>query len=201
MCTGVAGDLGTKHWIFSRLWPPTLDKPSYLWLWQGHVGLQVSLNQGAVFGIGQGWVFWFALLSVLAILGILYWLFVLGEAKDWWLTVALGGITAGIIGNLYDRLGLHGLRWPEGIIGDHLPGTPIYAVRDWILLQWNDAWRWPNFNIADSLLVIGAILLIWQAYCTKRKTQSSPEAVDTSAADTPTTHTAGSSGPGDELPH
>ena len=161
---GVACDLGTKHWVFSRLWPPTADKPPFLWLWQDHIGLQVSLNEGAVFGIGQGLVLWFALFSILAVLGILYWLFILGEAKDWWLTVALGSITAGIFGNLYDRLGLHGLRWPAGMIGEHIPGTPIYAVRDWILLQWNDAWRWPNFNIADSLLVIGAILLIWHAY-------------------------------------
>jgi len=175
---GVAGDLGTKHWVFSRLWPPTPDKPAFLWLWQGHIGLQVSLNEGAVFGIGQGLVLWFALFSILAVLGILYWLFILGEAKDWWLTIALGGITAGIFGNLYDRLGLHGLCWPAGMIGKHTPGTPIYAVRDWILLQWNDAWRWPNFNIADSLLVIGAILLIWHAYIRGRpqNTSVSPEA-------------------------
>ena len=54
-------------------------------------------------------------------------------------------------------------------MGSDLPGSPIYAVRDWILLQWNDAWRWPNFNIADSLLVVGAILLLWHAYATKSK--------------------------------
>ena len=172
-------DLGTKSWIFSRLWPPTFDKPAYLWLWEGHIGLQVSLNQGAVFGIGQGWVFWFALLSILAVGGILYWLFVLGEAKDWWLTVALGGITAGIFGNLYDRLGLHGLRWPEGLIGGNQPGSPIYAVRDWILIQWNDTWRWPNFNIADSLLVLGAILLFWHAYMTKSKPSPPTQIQDT----------------------
>jgi len=166
---GLALDLVTKSWIFSELWPPTSEKPAYLWLWQGHIGLQVRLNQGAVFGIGQGWVLWFALLSILAVVGILYWLFVLGEAKDWWLTIALGGITAGIFGNLYDRLGLHGLRWPRGIAGNHPADTPIYAVRDWILLQWNDAWRWPNFNLADSFLVIGAILLLWHAYLAKRR--------------------------------
>jgi signal peptidase II len=58
----------------------------------------------------------------------------------------------GVLGNLYDRLGLHGQLWPAG----PRAGTPIYAVRDWILWQLNDRWRWPNFNIADSLLVVGA---------------------------------------------
>ncbi|MEC7502250.1 MAG: signal peptidase II [Planctomycetota bacterium] len=164
---GVIVDLGTKSWIFSKLWPPTPDKPTVLWLWKDHIGLQVSLNQGAVFGIGQGLVFWFALLSVLAVVGILYWLFILGEAKEWYLTFALSGITAGIFGNLFDRLGMHGLMWPSGLLGGEPPGTPIYAVRDWILLQWNDAWRWPNFNIADSLLVLGAIALLWKAYGSK----------------------------------
>jgi signal peptidase II len=31
-----------------------------------------------------------------------------------------------------------------------------HAVRDWVLWQINDNWQWPNFNVADSLLVIGA---------------------------------------------
>ncbi len=180
---GVVVDLGTKNWIFSRLWPPTPDKPAVLWLWEGHIGWQVSLNQGAVFGIGQGWVLWFALFSVLAVGGILYWLFVLGEAKDWCLTLALGGITAGIVGNLYDRLGLHGLRWPVGLVGGEPPGSVIYAVRDWILFQWNDAWRWPNFNIADSLLVVGAIVLLWHASLKKNSSISAT----TEAEDTPET--------------
>jgi signal peptidase II len=113
-------------------------------------------------------VLWFVLLSVLAVVGILYWLFFLGEARALWLTIALGGITAGIFGNLYDRVGMHGLVWP-GTIGAHQRGTPIYAVRDWILLQWDNQLRWPNFNIADSLLVVGAILLLLHAYFLKRQ--------------------------------
>jgi len=30
-------------------------------------------------------------------------------------------------------------------------------------LQWNQQWVWPNFNIADALLVCGASLLLVQA--------------------------------------
>jgi signal peptidase II len=31
------------------------------------------------------------------------------------------------------------------------------------LWQANDAWRWPNFNIADSMLVVGAAILFYHA--------------------------------------
>ena len=37
-------------------------------------------------------------------------------------------------------------------------GQPIHAVRDWILVMIGD-YPWPNFNIADSCLVCGAILI------------------------------------------
>jgi signal peptidase II len=77
------------------------------------------------------------------------------------LTSALALITAGILGNLYDRLGLHGLQSPN--LGPFHPGGQEYAVRDWILVRIYH-WNWPNFNLADSMLVVGASLLFWQAY-------------------------------------
>jgi signal peptidase II len=161
---GVLVDLATKSWIFGRLWPPTRpDVPRVIWLWEGHIGLEVSLNEGALFGIGQGQVWLFVTLSVAAAAGILYWLFVAGEARSLWLTVALGAITGGIIGNFYDRVGLPGLTWPAGH-PIHAEGSPVYAVRDWILWQWSDELRWPNFNVADSLLVCGAIMLVLHAF-------------------------------------
>jgi signal peptidase II len=67
---------------------------------------------------------------------------------------------AGVLGNLYDRLGLSGENWfGPGHHSDHA----VYAVRDWMLWQANDRWRWPNFNIADSLLVCGAAILFLHA--------------------------------------
>jgi len=39
----------------------------------------------------------------------------------------------------------------------------VHAVRDWILVMIGN-WPWPNFNIADSLLVCGAGLLLWHAF-------------------------------------
>lgn len=149
---GCTIDLGTKSWVFNWLGMPGPGRT--YWLWEDFFGLQTSLNEGALFGIGQGQVWLFAALSVVAGLGIVYWLFACGAARDLWLTVALGAISGGIVGNLYDRLGL----WPV----PGAPATRINAVRDWILFQYH-GWVWPNFNIADSLLVCGAGMLVWHA--------------------------------------
>ena len=166
---GCAVDLATKRWIFDRLGMP-MAKPTE-WLIQNVFGFTTSLNEGALFGIGQGRVALFALLSVVALLGILYWLFVSGAAHDLLLTVALGSVCAGIFGNLYDRLGLPGLTWdfPPG-----RQGEAVYAVRDWLHFQIVGLIDWPIFNIADSLLVCGAGLLIWHAFRAELNARSGP---------------------------
>jgi lipoprotein signal peptidase len=53
---------------------------------------------------------------------------------------------------------LHGLQYRSG--------EPARAVRDWILVMIGK-YEWPAFNIADSLLVCGAVLLVWHALGTK----------------------------------
>lgn len=146
---GCALDLATKHWAFASLGRPG---GATHWVCKGLCGFQTSLNHGALFGMGQGMVWLFAALSVCAALGIIYWLFVTGAARDRLLTAAMGSVMAGILGNLYDRLGL----WSSA-------QDPEYAVRDWILFQYH-AWTWPNFNLADSFLVCGVGLLVWQAF-------------------------------------
>jgi len=155
---GCGADLVTKHFVFRH---SELYRDSEWWLWQGHIGIQKSLNEGALFGMGQGKVWFFALFSLAALLAIPVWLFWFRAAQDRWLNTALGCVMGGILGNLYDRVGLPGLDW--GLFNPIRAGERVYAVRDWILLQWDDRWVWPNFNIADMLLVGGAGLLMIQA--------------------------------------
>ncbi len=157
---GAAADLVSKDWIFAKLWGDRGPDGRKIWIWPDYVAWELGLNEGALFGIGQGLVWLFAVLSFLAAAGILVWLFWIGAARHWWLTIALAMVFAGILGNLYDRLGMHQLTWPEELalrIGRE-PGGRIYAVRDWILLTYRGH-KWPNFNIADSLLVCGAAML------------------------------------------
>ncbi len=149
--TGCVTDLVTKSVIFAWLGEPQPGgRLNIYWLIEGYVGIETALNEGALFGVGQKMVWLFAVMSFVALLGIGYWLW-RKATDDIVLTVTLGLITGGILGNLYDRLGL----WSN---------FQTYAVRDWIRLSYDyHHFVWPNFNVADSLLVCGAALLVWHS--------------------------------------
>lgn len=153
---GCAADLVSKEMVFAWRGLPTAENE--YWLWKGYVGIETSLNRGALFGMGAGFSSLFALLSLTAITGILVWLFIYRAASDRLLTVILAMITGGILGNLYDRLGL----WSNAGIPPEFESYR-YAVRDWILFRYKEH-TWPNFNIADCLLVIGAGLMMYQSF-------------------------------------
>ena len=84
---GCLTDLATKSWIFARLGMPG-TRPQWV-IWRGVFSLTTSLNEGALFGLGQGWTLGFAALSVVAAVAIVLWLFWARAAHDWALTIAL----------------------------------------------------------------------------------------------------------------
>lgn len=153
---GCLADLITKSCIFAWRGEPHND--NIWWLWSGYIGIETARNPGALFGMGRGYGWLFFTLSIGAAVGIVYWLFVRRAARDLPLTTALGMIMGGIFGNLYDRAGF----------GHSLDGHYKSEVRDWILFRYGE-YTWPNFNIADSLLVVGACLLMWHAFVRKEK--------------------------------
>ena len=158
---GCGADLASKHWVFA--WRGMPRPNNVWWIWDGFIGIETATNSGALFGMGQGLSWLFSLLSIAAALGILYWLLFAGGIRDRLLVVALGAIMGGILGNLYDRLALWDI---PGGNGQRLP-----YVRDWILFQYQQ-YTWPNFNIADCLLVCGAALLFWHSLHTPLVGQS-----------------------------
>lgn len=163
---GCGVDLWTKELAFDRLGWPAPD--SEWWIWRGYFGFETALNPGALFGYGAGKSMWFAVVSIVAAIGILVYAR-LGALRDRLLTVSLGAILGGIGGNLYDRLGL----WSR----NNPPPAPWSGneVRDWILFRYQQ-YTWPNFNIADSLLVFGAAMLLWHAWLHRADGEpSSPE--------------------------
>ncbi len=184
---GCAADLWTKSWIFGRLGNPLVagqpDRGPWV-LIDGILSFETHLNEGALFGIGQGQVTVFVVLSLLAAVGIVAWVVVGGAIRDRTLVVALGLILGGILGNLHDRLGLAATTWGAGV-AHHVPGTAIYAVRDWIHFEIRAiGFDWAIFNIADSLLVVGAGLLMWHAVW-QPSTESVPDAASPGSSSAP----------------
>jgi lipoprotein signal peptidase len=109
----------------------------------GQLGpLRPYVNTGALWGQGQNNNTMFLLISLAAAVAIAIWSCRQGATRDLGLVLALGLILAGTLGNLYDRIVFAG-------------------VRDF--LQWSYLYLFPTFNIADSCLVCGAALLLWQA--------------------------------------
>ena len=83
------------------------------------------------------------LVSVAAIIGVLVWLKRLGpEAKI--MQVSLGLILGGALGNLIDRVRL-------GYVVDFI---------DWHLRGIDPSYTFPTFNVADSAIVCGGILVL-----------------------------------------
>lgn len=156
---GLAVDLSSKHAVFAALGQNGASDWTREWFdgWMTF-SFRTTFNRGALWGVGQGLTWLFASLSVVAVGGVIYWLFVRGAARSWWLTVALALIMAGTLGNLYDRLGWHG---HQEFDGNAL--MRIYAVRDFLLFTFGD-FHWPVFNFADVFLVTGAVMLILQSF-------------------------------------
>jgi signal peptidase II len=153
---GLTVDLWSKHAVFAVLGPQ--GRANWEWRCGDFVRftLHTNFNHGALWGLGQGWSPLFATLSVAAVIGIAYFLFVANYARSVWLTVALGFVTAGALGNLFDRLALHGWKTVDG--------RPVYAVRDFLYFRFFDTFDWAIFNLADSLLVTGAIMLVLHSF-------------------------------------
>jgi signal peptidase II len=173
-----AADLVSKEWLFRWLGMPG-DKPGFL-IVPGVLSLETNLNEGALFGLGQGMGVLFATISVVAIIGILVIIARPATHADPRLLGALGLITGGIVGNLYDRLGLAGLVWREPATR---AGTPVIAVRDWIHFRIDGVIDWPVFNLADTWLVVGAAVLLVISF---RPTPGEPcRGTDGGAADAP----------------
>ncbi len=143
---GAGFDLAAKSVVFKMIGEPELSAP--LSVVPDILELRTSYNPGALWGFGRNWGYSslvFAGLSVIAGLGITYYLFILGAARDGRLTAALGLIMAGAIGNCYDRL----------VFGQ---------VRDFVHFH-VDAINFDCaiFNFADNMLVLGAVSLMLMA--------------------------------------
>ncbi len=105
------------------------------------LNLSLVHNRGAAFGILKNQLFVFVIISLVAIALILYHL--KDKKKSILSSISLSLILGGAAGNLIDRLRF-------GFVIDFL-----------------DFRIWPVFNLADSAITIGVILLSWELLCKK----------------------------------
>ena len=106
---------------------------------EGYFHLHYLENRGAAFGIFQDQRWFFVVITVLIVGGILGFLIKNPQAEKV-LVTALSLITGGAVGNFIDRLLL-------GYVIDFL-----------------DFQIWPVFNVADSAIVMGQLLLIFYLF-------------------------------------
>jgi signal peptidase II len=103
----------------------------------------LAFNRGAAFSFladSSGWQTWlFGGLAVAVCIGLAVWL-ARTPRRDWRTALPVALIIGGALGNLIDRL-VHG------------------QVTDFIQVYWQ-AWSFPAFNVADSAITVGAVLLI-----------------------------------------
>ena len=130
-------DLWTKGLATDSL---TLYRPVELTSW---LNMTLAHNYGAAFSFlsdAGGWQRWlFTGLASVVTLVLIIWLFRL-TAREKLTAAALGLIIGGAVGNLIDRI-MHG-----------------YVV-DFIDVYYRQ-WHWPAFNVADSAITCGVILLL-----------------------------------------
>ncbi|MCY6483730.1 signal peptidase II [Clostridium aestuarii] len=96
-------------------------------------------NKGAAFGIFQGKIILLALITLLVLVGMVYYL-IKYKPSSKLLKISFALIISGALGNLYDRV--------------------IYKyVVDFIMLHYKHLYYFPTFNVADILVVFGTITL------------------------------------------
>jgi signal peptidase II len=138
---------------------PIVISPNFLML-------RYAENPGAAFGLfrrlppgARGPLF--HLVSIGAVVLItMYYLRLRGTKEEAWALVGLPLVLGGALGNWVDRLA-------RGF------------VIDFIEAHWKDVYTWPSFNVADSAIVVGVILLLIDGMVRRDSSARHPRGVRT----------------------
>jgi signal peptidase II len=109
-------------------------------------------NYGAAFSFlhdAGGWQRWFFTVVAFAVVAMLLWWLKQLSRSQIILPVAFCLIIGGALGNVYDRL----------VLGH---------VVDFLVVYYQE-WVWPAFNVADSAICLGAVLLIVDMFKNKEQ--------------------------------
>lgn len=110
---------------------------------EGLLNLTLAFNEGAAFSFlsdAGGWQRWFFTVLAIVVTTILVVWLKRTEQSDWRTALPLALVVGGAIGNVIDRIRLG-------------------HVVDFIDVHYG-TWAWPAFNVADSAISVGAVLLL-----------------------------------------
>ena len=134
----IALDQLTKHIALAML-QPYAPQPVI----PGVLNWTLAFNEGAAFSFlhdAGGWQRWlFSVLAIVVCAVLVIWLRRIGR-EEWRTALPLALVIGGALGNLVDRVRLG-------------------HVTDFIEVYYR-SWSWPAFNLADSAISVGAVLLI-----------------------------------------
>jgi signal peptidase II len=131
--TVVVVDQLSKAWLVSTVQPGEVVQ-----VIGEYLRLIYSQNSGALFGLFRDQAILFGIVSI-GVVALIVWYHGI-SGRNSWLTLALGLLLGGAIGNMLDRF-----RYG-------------YVV-DWVDLGIGD-WRFYTFNVADSMITLSILLLI-----------------------------------------
>lgn len=146
-------DQVTKHWVANTmgLYQSIEILPFF--------NITYAQNTGAAFSFlaeQGGWQRWF-FTAIAVIASVIFFVWLLRVPKQQQkLAIALALMLSGALGNLIDRA-LFG--YVIDFLDFHLQG-----------------YRWPTFNIADSVIFIGAALMIWDSFSQEKQDKHSAKA-------------------------
>ena len=129
------------------------------WPVEGFLRFTHARNTGTAFSLFQGHSNVLSIVAVIAV-GVLLWVYWSTGARSFVLRIALGLQLGGALGNLLDRL-------QQGYVTDFLDVGP-----------------WPIFNVADSAISVGMVLMVWYFF-THRDEETAPSTAVASATVAP----------------
>lgn len=150
-------------WLWLSVLAFILDQLSKIWI-DSNMSLYQSIsvlpgfnityvhNYGAAFSLlseAGGWQRWFfAVLAATISIGIIVWIKKL-QQHETLSAISLSLILGGAIGNLVDRV----------MYGYVIDFFDVYY----------QTWHWPVFNIADSAITVGVVVMLYESFVQKEQ--------------------------------
>ncbi|MCI2068312.1 MAG: signal peptidase II [Bacilli bacterium] len=145
----LALDIWSKLGLEQALWDDASATSKTITIIPGFFDIEVLHNRGAAWGMLASSTTFLSILSLLAGIAMIVFLCWKYKKLNWWYRISLYLLIPGALGNLIDRA------------FSYLAPTSLYryGVIDFLKFTFG-SYVFPTFNLADSYLTIGAIVLI-----------------------------------------